>query len=154
DGTVEDGAVEDGTVEDAAVEDDVAEECDVADGVAEECGAAEESAADEGAVEEAVNLKIPAEPSGTTLSFKWSEKWTSFSKQELPLHTGNGGMEKDTNLWHSKNKAEESAGFSAPWEEIKFEKKDKNKESKKGKKNKKNKKDKVEEPASDSIWRP
>lgn len=55
-------------------------------------------------------------------------------------------MAKDTNSWYSKNKAEELVGFSAPYEEIKYKKKNKNKKSKKDK-NKKNKKENVEEPA-------
>jgi hypothetical protein len=43
-------------------------------------GAVEDGAADEGAVEEAVNLGIPSQPSGTTLSFGWAH-WTWGSKQ-------------------------------------------------------------------------
>jgi hypothetical protein len=134
DGAVEDGAVEDGAVEDGAVED----------------GAVEDGAVEEGAVEEAVNLKIPTEPAGTTFSFKRGDKWVLYSKLEfLPLHTGNRGMGKDTNLWPLKNKAEESVGFSSPYKEIVYKKEDKNKESKKDKKKKKkkNKKSQLEEPA-------
>jgi hypothetical protein len=130
-GVAEEGAAEDGGVEDGGVED----------------GGVDDGAVEEGAVEKAVNLKIPTEPAGTTFNFKRGEKWVSYSKLEfLPLHTGKGGMVKDTNLWPLKNKAEESVGFSSPYEEITYE----NKESKKGKKKKKKKKNKnikVEEPA-------
>ncbi|KAH3511951.1 hypothetical protein KXV55_002216 [Aspergillus fumigatus] len=130
--------VDETTPEGSIAEEGAAEDCAVED------GAVEDGAVEEGAAEEAVDIKIPAEPSGT----EWGENWVSSSKLELlPLHTGNGGMGKDTNLWPSKNKAEESVGFTSPYEEIKYEKKDKNKESKKGKKTKKNKRNKVEEPA-------
>ncbi|KAF7164511.1 hypothetical protein CNMCM6106_001029 [Aspergillus hiratsukae] len=140
----EEGVAEEADVEDGAAEDGAAEEGAAEEGAAEE-GAAEEGAAEDDAVEEAVSLEIPAEPSGTTLGFRWGKNWAPGSKLELlPLDTGNGGMGKDRNLWFSKNKAEESVGFSAPYEEIKYEKKDKNKKSKKDK-NKKNKKEKVEE---------
>jgi hypothetical protein len=138
DGAVDDGAVEDGAVEDGAVEDGAVED-----------GAVEDGAVEEGAVEEAVNLKIPTEPAGTTFGFKRGDKWVSYSKLEfLSLHTGNGGMGKDTNLWPLKNKAEELVGFSSPYEEVVYEKEDKNKESKKDKKKKKkkNKKSQLEEP--------
>ncbi|KAF4191983.1 hypothetical protein CNMCM8927_008726 [Aspergillus lentulus] len=45
------------------------------------------------AAEEAVNLEIPAEPSGTTLSFAWNKNWAAVSKPELlPLVSGNGEL--------------------------------------------------------------
>ena len=129
--------VTEATPEEGVAEEDAAEDCAVEDGAVEE-----------GAVEEAVNLKIPTEPADTTFGFKRGEKWVSYSKLEfLPLHTGNGGMGKDTNLWPLRNKAEESVGFSSPYEKVVYEKEDKNKESKKDKRKKKNKKNKLEEPA-------
>ncbi|KAF4158065.1 hypothetical protein CNMCM6936_003699 [Aspergillus lentulus] len=85
----------------------IAEEGAEEEGAVEE-GAVEEGAVEEGVAEEAANLKVPAEPSGSTLSFEWGENLTSNSLQE-----------NDGNLWYSNNKAGdfpfEGAGVVSKW---------------------------------------
>jgi hypothetical protein len=83
-----------------------------------EDGAVEDGAVEEGAAgeDEAVNLEIPAEPSGSTLSSEWGGNWASSSHLKLVSgDTGNRNMEKDTtNLWYSENKAEQRSNSVLP----------------------------------------
>ncbi|RHZ60744.1 uncharacterized protein CDV56_108116 [Aspergillus thermomutatus] len=120
----EDGAAEEGAVEEyGAAEDGAAEKGSVEEYGAVEDGAAEEGNVEEDGAQEAVNLEVPAEPSGSTLNFEWGENWTSSSHLGLVSRdTGNRNMGKDTNLWYSKNEEEESVGFGAPYKEIKWKK--------------------------------
>lgn len=87
----EDGATEEGAIEEySTAEDSAAGKGSVEEYSTMEDGAVEEGDVEEDGVQEAINLKVPAEPWGSTLNFEWGENWTSSSYLGLvSCETGN-----------------------------------------------------------------